>query len=157
MSDFEHAFAVVVTAEGGYVNDLDDPGGETKFGISKSSYPEIDIKNLTVAQAKEIYRRDYWDACKCDLLPKPMNLLVFDAAVNQGVDAAIKLLQKALGIAQDGRLGQATLAAASNRRAELPALYLAERSMRYMGTRHFDKYGRGWLKRLFVLAGETAA
>lgn len=156
VSDFEHAFAVVVSAEGGYVNDPDDPGGETKFGISKRSYPDVDIRNLTIAQAKEIYRRDFWDRCQCDLLPKPMNLLVFDAAVNQGVDTAIKLLQKAVGVAQDGKLGQATLAAVSNRRAELPALFLTERAMRYMGTRHFDKYGRGWLKRLFVLTGEAA-
>ena len=52
--------------EGGYVNDPNDSGGQTKYGISKKAYPDLDIPNLTIAQAMEIYRKDYWDRCKCD-------------------------------------------------------------------------------------------
>lgn len=60
MADFEPAIEIVLDNEGGYVNDPKDPGGETKFGISKAAYPNVDIANLTVDQAKEIYRKDYW-------------------------------------------------------------------------------------------------
>ena len=55
MAEFKLAIPRVITNEGGYVNDPDDPGGETKYGISKRSYPALDIKNLTVEQATAIY------------------------------------------------------------------------------------------------------
>ena len=57
---FDKAFEFTIGVEGGYVNDPSDPGGETKFGVSKKSYPNLDIKNLTITQAKEIYYKDYW-------------------------------------------------------------------------------------------------
>ena len=60
MSNFDRAFRFLIGEEGGYVNDPADPGGETKFGISKRAYPQLDIKSLTLDQAKAIYRRDYW-------------------------------------------------------------------------------------------------
>lgn len=63
--NFEKAVAFVLRHEGGYTNDNRDPGGETKFGISKRAYPSLDIKNLTEEQAKVIYRRDYWDRAGC--------------------------------------------------------------------------------------------
>ena len=96
MSDFDKAFEHVLGIEGGYVNDPKDPGGETKYGLCKRSYPTVDIKALTIEQAKAIYKRDYWDKVKGDDLPFPLNLFMFDAAVNQGVDPAIKMLQAAL-------------------------------------------------------------
>ncbi len=65
-----------------YVHDPDDPGGETNIGISKRKYPKEDIKNMTVASAKEIYFIDYWKKFGCDTLEWPMNLIVFDTAVN---------------------------------------------------------------------------
>ncbi len=86
--NFERALKLVLDHEGGYVNDPDDPGGETKYGISKRAYPSLDIKNLTVEQAAGIYWRDYWDACSCDQLAYPMDITVFDTAVNCGCGAA---------------------------------------------------------------------
>lgn len=154
MSEFDDAFACAVWIEGGYVNDPDDPGGETKYGISKRSYPNEDIPSMTLERSKMIYKRDYWDKIKGDELPAPLSHFVFDAAVNQGVDPAIKMLQRVLNVAQDGILGRNTMIKAKNAGKEICALYLSERALRYTGTRNFDKYGRGWLKRLFVIAME---
>jgi lysozyme family protein len=82
---FDAAFLLVVAAEGGekVTDDPRDPGGLTKWGICQRSYPDLDIRALTESDAREIYRRDYWDACKCDELPWPLSLYVFDAAINQ--------------------------------------------------------------------------
>ena len=74
--------------EGGYVNDRTDPGGETKYGISKRAHPDVDIAALTKVTAWAIYERDYWLAAGCDRMTPGMALLVFDSAVNCGVSRA---------------------------------------------------------------------
>lgn len=155
MSQFDRAFEHVIGLEGGYVNDPRDPGGETKYGITRRDHPDVDIAALTPALAKEIYRNLYW-LSMFDELQWPLAAFVFDAAVNQGGPTAAKLLQKAADTAQDGIIGQNTMRAinAKNQR-ELCALFMADRALRYTGTRNFDLYGRGWLKRLFVLAMEA--
>jgi len=89
---FEQAVAFVLAREGGYSLDADDPGGETNFGISKRAHPNLDIQNLTVAQATAIYRIEYWDAAKCGQLTPGMALVVFDSAVNCGVSRALNWL-----------------------------------------------------------------
>lgn len=149
MKNFDKAFQLVIGAEGGYSNDPRDPGGETKYGICKRSYPNEDIKNLTLARAKLLYKRDYWDVTKCDDLPYPLDLFVFDAAANQGVGTAAMLLQRACGVMQDGKIGPGTIAAATPDRA---AMFMADRAVRYAGTANADTYLRGWLKRLFTLS-----
>src|SRR3990167_11295145 len=109
---FDVAFDIVVVGgEGGYVNHPDDPGGETNLGITKRDWPNEDIPNMTPARAKAIYEPAYWKAAHCDKFPWPLSLYVFDCAVNQGVDAAVKLLQKTAGTVQDGVIGQNTLRA----------------------------------------------
>lgn len=142
----------IIEIEGGYANDPDDPGGETKYGISKRAYPDEPIAGLTLERAREIYIRDYWNACRCNELPAPLDLLVFDCGVNQGVGAAIGLLQKSLGIKSDGVMGPVTLAHANDNSPTLAAHYLAERALRYAANGNFGKYGPGWMKRLFLLA-----
>jgi hypothetical protein len=95
--NFEKAINFVLKWEGGYTNDKDDPGGETKYGISKRSYPDLDIKNLTLGKAKEIYKRDYWDRLNCDKLGYPMDIIAFDTAVNMGVSTAVDLMKRSGG------------------------------------------------------------
>lgn len=124
---FAAAFAVVLGHEGGYTADPTDPGnwtggapgrGEcrgTNWGISAASYPDLPIRALTPDQARTIYRRDYWDRVRGDRLPAPLALLVFDAAVNCGVGRAARWLQGVLGVAQDGVVGEVTLAALARR------------------------------------------
>ncbi|MDX1352535.1 MAG: glycosyl hydrolase 108 family protein [Thiomicrorhabdus sp.] len=85
---FERAFEFILKWEGGYVNDPDDSGGETKFGVSKRAHPHLDIKNLTEDQAKEVYYRDYWMKLEFRNLPDRCKAYAFDTAVNMGVDFA---------------------------------------------------------------------
>ena len=149
MSLFDAAVAFVLRHEGGYSRDSDDPGGETNWGISKRAYPALDIAELTREEAVELYRADYWRAARCDDLPGQVALLVFDAAVNQGLGAAVTMLQDELGVATDGVLGPLTLAAATSRNHDDLALgYCARRAMRYATTKNLDRYGRGWYRGL---------
>jgi lysozyme family protein len=152
---FNRAFRIVVGEEGGYVNDPRDPGGETKYGISKRAYPDEDIRNLTLDRARELYRRDYWDRVRGDELPYRWALLVFDAAVNQGVEPAVRMMQDALGVMVDGRIGPRTLAAAQSDDDRRPARFLALRVFRYQRTANFDRFGYGWITRCFVIALEA--
>src|SRR5690606_31248043 len=116
---FLRAVEVVLQHEGGYVNDPRDPGGETKFGISKRQYPDLDIASLTREQAIEIYRRDWWQRYGYDRLQDDaVATKLLDMAVNMGPATAHRLLQEALvslghPVAVDGILGPQTLAAAN--------------------------------------------
>jgi lysozyme family protein len=110
---FNNAFNLLMDIEGGYVFNANDKGGETKYGISKRAYPNENIKDLTLERAQEIYRCDYWNRCKCDFLPDALSVAVFDFAVNSGVNRAVRLLQKALGVKQDGIMGNETIGAAN--------------------------------------------
>ena len=82
---FDRAINRILAHEGGYVNDRFDPGGETRYGISKRAYPSVDIKNLTRDGAKALYHRDYWQAIQGDELHPAIAFQVMDAAVNHGV------------------------------------------------------------------------
>lgn len=133
---------------------ITDAGGLTKWGISQRAYPDEDIPNMTRERSLELFTRDYWSAIKGDKLPDPLNLIVADAAFNQGQAMAVKMLQKALGnVAVDGVLGAQTLSEAHGRRSsETCALFLAQRHLTYIGTRNFNQTGRAWFNRLGRLA-----
>lgn len=88
MSNFDVAMAFVRKWEGGYVFDKDDPGGETKYGISKRAYPSEDIKNLTRERAEFLYKRDYWDKLNLERYPQDKAIALFNVAVNMGVGKA---------------------------------------------------------------------
>ncbi len=132
----QDAISRVIQREGGYVNDPDDIGGETKFGISKKAYPKLDIANLTEAEAARIYKRDYWDRINADKLPASIREMAFDAAVNQGVAWTRKALQD------------------SNND---PQTFLQLRAQRYQdiaaANPSQEKFLQGWLNRLGEFAG----
>jgi lysozyme family protein len=153
---FDDAFNFVIGVEGGYSNDPRDRGGETKYGISKRAHPDVDIAQLTLDQAKDIYRSDYWDACKCESLDYVLALPLFDSAVNQGVDRACKLLQKTLKVPEDGVIGPATIGAANRlSQRDMLANFLSERALHYASLPTFSTYGRGWMRRLFQTSKEA--
>jgi lysozyme family protein len=108
MASFKLAIPSVINNEGGYENNPADPGGETKYGISKRKYPDLDIKNLTLEQAMEIYQRDYWDTA-WEALPQDIATKLLDMAVNMGRDTAVKIVQRAAGVAPDGKFGPLTI------------------------------------------------
>src|SRR5260370_21170855 len=146
---FETAVDFILSVEGGLVNDLSDPGGLTKFGISQRAYPELNIRDLTPEAAKAIYRKDYWDRCCCDRLPAGLAFIVFDSAVNQGVTASIRMLQLSLNVTQDGVIGPATLAAAAAQTsATIIAEMIARRSVAYAMSPLAARDGLGWFRRL---------
>ena len=116
LTTFNNIIEVVLKHEGGYVNDPNDLGGETKYGITKRFYPDVDIKNLTIEQATEIYKKDYWDKNKVESLPQNLWHIYFDMCVNMGKRTAVKVLQRAANnkgkdIEVDGGLGPATIGA----------------------------------------------
>lgn len=146
---FDEAFERVIGHEGGYVNDPRDPGGETRYGISKRAYPNEDIKNLTLDQSKAIYRRDYWDRLNLDQLPAAIHFSMFDAAVNSGVGQSAKFLQNAVGTTPDGAIGPMTIAAANAMDPEKLDKNLSGYRLRFMtDLPGWQTYSRGWAKRV---------
>lgn len=143
------AFDLLMLNEGGYVNNPNDKGGETKYGISQKAYPNIDIENLSLNQAKEIYHKDYWNRCKCDYLPDVLSVAVFDFAVNSGNKRAITYLQKCLGVTADGIIGNQTIGAC-NRLPVKKVLedYIDSRLSYLQGLKDFKHFGKGWTNRV---------
>lgn len=121
------------TLDDGYVNDPHDPGGETKYGISKKSYPKLDIRNLTLGDALDIYYRDYWYVARGEQFP--LNVCVLDCAVNQGT----KMAQRFLGVCE----GSATR---FNFQREQHYLSLLQGSFKDNPNR--EVYRKAWFSRL---------
>ena len=155
-TDWETAIEFVLNMEGGYTLDPKDPGGETKYGISKKAYPLLDIKNLTVEAAKEIYKRDYWQECHCDELPSAFAISVFDTAVNQGTGKAKRLLQITLDVDVDGIIGNKTIAAAFKAGPNLAKRFLAYRLVEYSklmaSNQNLLVFALNWSNRVLSLA-----
>ena len=149
MQTFPDCIAHVLAAEGGLVNNPKDPGGVTKFGISQRSYPALDIRALSLDEAKAIYQRDYWDKIQGEALPAGLDLLLLDHAVNAGPARAIRLLQGLLNVPEDGIMGPVTLgeAAAANTES-LIATYSELRLDFYRDLPTWRHFGAGWTRRV---------
>jgi len=164
MMEFSKAFEIVVGIEGDLSLDPEDrgnwTGGEpgkgelkgTRFGISAASYPLLDIAGLSIEAARLIYRRDYWDPLSIDALPHDLQLPVFDMAVNQGRMAAVKTLQRAARVKDDGTIGRLTIRAIWAAEVETWIRFMAKRARRYAGSDQLARYGDGWFDRLMRVA-----
>jgi len=192
---FSEVLSVVLGFEGGYADDPDDRGGRTNYGITegtlRSAYERKivshkDIRSLSKADAALIYWSDYWEPVKGDLLPEPLDLILFDCAVNHGVGGAVKLLQEGLNsilkdtvLAVDGAMGPRTRAALATLRKEDARLTNGSGDLkpysllRYLclevlmnRTRLYDrlvdrnvsqrKFLRGWIHNRVVKLGKSA-
>lgn len=183
---FEDAFKIVLGFEGGYVNNPADRGGETNYGITYTTLNDaknkgwipfnVTIQNIQLEHVKIIYKKGYWDVVQADGLPHPLDLIMFDSAVNHGPGAAVKLLQKSLNallryteLKVDGIIGPLTLRAVndyvglgstpgtppdSNIRY-LCIDVLLNRVELYLSivlnNKSQDKFLKGWLNRVFKL------
>ena len=153
MLKFDEIIEVVLEHEGGYVNDPKDPGGETKYGISKKAYPDIDIKNLTVVDAKEIYKRDYWDKNKVDSVPDELKHIYFDCCVNMGRSRAVKILQqsavnKGKNIKVDGGMGPNTIKALKGVELERVRAFRVRYYVELVNRKpDLEKFYFGWFRR----------
>lgn len=154
--NFDRALAAVLVHEGGYVNDPQDPGGATNKGVTQVVYDDWrqrqglakrSVRQLADDELKAIYRREYWDRIKGDDLPSGVDYATFDFAVNSGVSRAARFLQTAAGVAADGSIGPATLAAVRKEPAFVISTLIDKREtfLRSLGT--FARFGKGWLAR----------
>lgn len=158
---FETAFKRSMGSEGAYKADRSDRGdwtsgiigkGElkgTKYGISAMSYPDLDIKNLTLEDAKAIYKRDWWDKLKLEDYSAAMSYQLFDTAINSGWHNAAEILQRAIGVKDDGVIGKVTMAKlATLDNNDVLMLFLAERLEFMANISTWGTYGRGWARRI---------
>jgi lysozyme family protein len=151
----ENIIDLIIEIEGGdkLVDDPRDPGGLTKYGISQRAFPSEDIRGLTIERARELYTTHYWNPIRGDELPWGYALSMFDCAVNQGVGSSIRFMQRSLGINADGAFGPITLRTllASNVIDVVPE-FMDRRLQHYMSLPNYDRFGRGWRKRLFHIS-----
>ena len=156
-SIFPRALARVLAHEGGWSDDPADPGGATNLGVTIGTLSlwlgrpatKAEVRALTSATVAPIYRRRFWDAIQGDALPAGLDYALFDFAVNSGPKRAVIGLQRALGIADDGRLGPVTLAALQGR--DVPALIgaLCDGRLAFLrALSTWPRFGRGWGRRV---------
>lgn len=144
--NFDTAFDRLIGNEGGYSNNPADPGGETNWGIAKRSYPDVDIKDLSVDNAKQIYLRDFWNPLG-DAHPA-IKFQVFDFAVNSGIQTAIRKLQAAIGVADDGHWGPVSAAKlASLDVNDVLMRFIAQRLRFWTSLSSWPTFGKGWANR----------
>lgn len=147
--NFDIAFDRLIGHEGGYVNDPRDPGGETNWGISKRAYPNVDIKNLTQSQAREIYRKDYWGRMMCDQYDGAIGFQLFDIAVNSGTGRAARLLQRAVGATEDGVIGAQTVGKVRAMAVSKVLMRLNAERLEFMASLPgWPGFGKGWARRV---------
>ena len=153
LTKFDDIIEVVLHHEGGYVNDPDDPGGETNFGIAKRSHPDVDIKNLTKDGAKEIYYQDYWIKNRVTQMPEDLKHIYFDMCVNQGRGRAVKILQqsanaKGANLKVDGGLGPKTIGALNGVELERVRAYRIKYYADLVTRKpDLEKFYFGWFRR----------
>ena len=156
-SNWDNAFNMMLASEGGYVNHPSDPGGMTNLGVTKRVWEEWvgresnekEMRSLTSEMVEPLYKRKFWDACKCDELPSGIDYLVFDFAVNAGVGRSAKILQTAVGVTPDGGIGPLTLAAVKAiPEAELIEKFSQAKEDFYRSLNTFETFGKGWLNRV---------
>lgn len=160
--NFDQAFEALIGHEGGLSMDPKDRGNWTggrvgvgtlkgsKYGVSAASYPALDIANLTLADAKAIYLKDYWGAAGCDAVPDGIKFDLFDMAVNSGQGNAIKVLQRAVDALADGALGPRTLQALNSMAAPRLVARFNGHRLEFMTNDivAWPSQGRGWAKRI---------
>jgi len=154
---FTRALDIVLSHEGGYANHPQDPGGRTNLGVTQRVWEqwtgkpatEAEMRSLTRELVAPLYRKNYWEAVRGDALPAAVALCAFDFAVNAGPSRAIRTLQRAAGVPEDGKLGPVTLAAVNNwGAATLAKRFQEQRRAFYRSLPTFPTFGKGWLRRV---------
>lgn len=166
MKDFAHALEIVLHIEGGYVNDPDDRGGATNYGVTQGTYDtwrkaqgldEAPVSGISSEEVSEIYKQ-YWDAVNADTLAWPVSLVMFDMAVNHGPLSAKKILQRTLQVTPDGFVGPVTRDAMQFARPDSLAneiLWHRVDKYRRISKGNQQKFLRGWLWRVAHLRQEA--
>ena len=157
INNWPQCFALVLKNEGGYVDNPADPGGATNLGCTKATWEawvghpvtKDDIKALTPNDVMPLYKVKYWDTIKGDDLPEGVDYAVFDFAINSGPSRAAKALQSVIGVATDGSIGPATLAALEEANARDVATRTCEARLAFLQSLPtYDTFGKGWSRRV---------
>ena len=171
-ANFERALKLVLKHEGGFVNNPRDPGGATNKGITIGTFRRYvnakatvdDLKRISDAEVSDIYRRQFWNAVQGSVLPSGLDYALFDFAVNSGPDRAIKYVQAAVGVKQDGKLGNETLSAISQHPTARLINSLCDARLAFMrrakdkqGRLLWDTFGKGWNTRVAGVRKESLA
>jgi lysozyme family protein len=159
--NFDQAFDRLIGHEAGFTDDPKDPGnwtggrpnaGElkgTKYGIAANTYPDVDIKNLTLDQAKAIYYRDWWLKTGADEIDPAITFQLWDFAVNAGMSTAKRALQRAASVADDGQIGPRTIAAVKGMSVtDVLMRFNAQRLRFYASLSTWPTFGKGWVNRV---------
>lgn len=151
--NFDQAFDILLKHEGGFSDHAADPGGKTRFGITEAVAREAgyrgDMRELPLDLAKRIYKSRYWDAVRADELPEAVRYAVFDAAVNSGPIQAIRWLQRAVGVRDDGVIGPITLGAVRATDPQVLLRRMLSARLRFMtDLPTWPTFGRGWARRI---------
>lgn len=169
-SEFSKALKAVLVYEGGKVNHPKDPGGKTNQGVTQrvfSAYldnknkPNRDVYTMTNAERDDIYRAQYWNRIRGDMLPPGIGFILFDGAVNSGVSQSVKWIQRALrdlGLYAgmiDGALGVATINAIKNHpnHDQLVQAWCNRRMIFLKALRTWNTFGKGWTTRVKHVLG----
>ena len=150
---FKQIFDRLIGHEGGYVDDPRDPGGETNWGITKRTAQangyQGSMRAMTRDQAFKIYYSAFWLRYQCDKMPEAVAFQFFDAAVNHGFGNASRMLQRAVNVADDGIIGNMTIAAIKKMAISDVIMRLnAERLEFYCKLSTFATFGKGWVRRV---------
>lgn len=167
-SNFLACFNETASMEGGYVDNPHDPGGATMAGVTQAVYaawlakqgrPNAPVKEISLSDRQAIYRELYWNAVRGDDLYAGLDLVVVDTGWGSGPVTAIKLLQRALGVADDGKLGPATLAAVQSQHNSVALIdkVCAERMTFFRGLSTWEYFGVGWTSRLNRIQAKALA
>ena len=164
---FPHWLSLVLVHEGGYVNHPKDPGGATNKGVTQAVYdawrrkhgkPARSVRFIETTELEGIYRKDYWDAISGDELPDGVDYAVFDFAVNSGINRASRYLQRAVGVAEDGKIGPKTLDAVSMHNPKILVNRLCDARMAFLrGLGTFPVFGKGWTRRVADVRAKALA
>lgn len=152
ISRFDRWFEWLMTWEGTvYENDPDDAGGATKYGIDQRSHPRVNIRGLTLAQARDIYLDETWHHLDAEELPPGVGEVVCNIAVNCGKGKAVEWLQAAVKAKVDGWFGPETLRLSKAANAAMLCAALLDRTEQYYRgiskLRKNKKFLKGWLNR----------
>ena len=152
MDLFDKCMEVVFKHEGGYVNDPDDWGGETRYGIAKRYFPNEDIKKLTKERARQLYFQAYWTPMNLSGICNELSILhIFDFGINAGKRRSIRTAQRLCGVKADGIIGNITIMAINNYEGYFSKDFAHARRVyyEYIATkRNNQKFLRGWLNRV---------
>src|SRR6185437_2259273 len=164
--NFPASVKLVLRSEGGFVDNLADPGGATNLGITRATLSNwlrhpasvADVQSLSVDTAMAIYQANYWTAIKGDSLPLGIDYAVFDYAVNSGPGRAAKDLQSVLGVAVDGIIGPVTLAAAAKAEPVGVINALCDARLAFLKSLYnWPTFGAGWSTRVAAVRAAAIA